>query len=64
MSFGVTGGIQTQQIPLRVEQSPNLLSEQSEDFYQNTGRSHFTKMSSQASVEVRGGDFNAIPVGY
>ena len=36
-----------------------MMSEPSEDvdFYINTGRSAFTKLSSQASVEVKGGDF-------
>lgn len=50
MSFGMVG--QKQYKPPQV-----LLSEQSEDFYTNTARSNYTKMSSQASVEIKGLNF-------
>ena len=50
MSFGMVG--QQQFKPAQI-----MLSEQSDDFYMNSGRSNHTKMSSQASVEVKGAEF-------
>ena len=57
MSFGMVGQ-QTQ--PFKPSQI--MLSEQSDDFYLNSGRSNHTKMSSQIEVEVNGSEFSHIAI--